>query len=114
MDPKKLTVVTELHKLARRYYSHRRVVMRGIDETCQADFIEIVPYFRKNKGFKYLLTVIYISSKYTWAIPVQSKTGKDMATEMKSILVQDRIPQKLHADKVKEFYDSKFESSMES
>ena len=95
MDAKKLTVVTELHKPARRNYSRRRVVMRGIDETWQADLVEVIPYSQVNKGFKYLLTVIDIFLRYAWDIPVKSKTGKDIATAMKSVLVQDRIPQKL-------------------
>ena len=64
MDTEKLTVVRELHKQVRKNYPRRRVQIRGIDETWQADLVEIIPYFKINKGFRYLLTVIDIFSKY--------------------------------------------------
>ncbi|XP_043468124.1 uncharacterized protein LOC122502243 [Leptopilina heterotoma] len=60
--------------------------MRDIDETWQADLVEMIPYSRINKGFKYLLTVIDIISKYAWAVPVKSKNGKDVSHAMQSIL----------------------------
>ena len=44
MDTEKLTVVRELHKQVRKNYPRRRVQMRGIDETWQADFVEMIPY----------------------------------------------------------------------
>ena len=88
--------------------------MRGIYVTCQADLVEMIPYFQVPKGFKYFLTVIDIFSKYAWFIPVKSKTGKDITIPMKSILVQDRISEKLHIDKRKEFYNSQFKRLMKS
>ena len=38
MSNEKMAVVTELHKPARKNYPRRRVQMRGIEETWQADF----------------------------------------------------------------------------
>ncbi|XP_043476413.1 uncharacterized protein LOC122507653 [Leptopilina heterotoma] len=53
MDDKKLTVVTELHRQARRNYPRRKVQMRGVDETWQADLVQMIPYSKvrisKNK-----------------------------------------------------------------
>ena len=88
MDTEKLTVVRELHKQVTKNYPQRRVQMCGIDETWQADLVEMIPYFKINKGFRYLLTVIDIFSKYAWAVPVRSKNAKDITTAMKSILTQ--------------------------
>ncbi|XP_043481760.1 uncharacterized protein LOC122510885 [Leptopilina heterotoma] len=51
MNNKKLTVVNELHTQARKNYPRRRVEMRDIDETWQADLVEMIPYSRINKGF---------------------------------------------------------------
>ena len=87
--------------------------MCGIDETWQADLVEMIPYFKINKGFRYLLTVIDIFSKYAWAVPVRSKNGKDFTTAMKSILTQGRIPKNLHTDKGKEFYNTQFRNLMQ-
>ena len=102
----------ELHRPARRNYPRRKFEMRDIDETWQADLVEMQPYSRENKGFKYLLTVIDVFSKFAWAVPVKQKTGKDVTAAMKSILQQGRKPKKLQTDKGKEFYNSIFEDLM--
>ena len=113
MNFEKLSVVTELHKPARKNYPRRRVEMRHIDETWQADLVEMIPYSKVNKGFKYLLTVIDIFSKYAWAVPVKSKNGKDVTVAVKSILDQGRVPENMHTDRGKEFYNSQFENLMQ-
>ena len=86
--------------------------MRGLDETWQADLVEMIPYVTKNKGYKYLLTVIDIFSKYAWAVPIKTKTGKDVASAMKYIINNGRIPRKLHVDRGKEFYNKEFKLLM--
>ena len=108
-----MTVVTELHKPARKNYPRRRVHMRGIDETWQADLVEMLPYARENNGYKYLLTVIDIFSKYAWAVPVKSKSGPDVTAAMQSVLIQGRIPKNLHTDEGKEFYNAHFKDLMQ-
>ena len=40
----------ELHKPARKNYPRRKVEMRGIDETWQADLVDMQSYSRENKG----------------------------------------------------------------
>jgi len=60
-------------------------------------------FSRKNKGFKYLLTVIDVFSKYGWMIALKNKSGKAVAEALKSI---DRKPQMLWVDKGKEFYNN--------
>ncbi|XP_033225746.1 uncharacterized protein LOC117178429 [Belonocnema kinseyi] len=87
--------------------------MRAIDETWQADLVEMLPYARENNGYKYVLTVIDIFSKYAWAVPVKSKSGPDVTSAMQSILVQGRVPTNLHTDKRKEFYNSHFKELLQ-
>ena len=78
-----------------------------------ADFVEIIPYSKVNKGFKYFITVIDIFSKYAWDVPVKSKNGKDVTVAVKSILDQGRVPENMHTDRGKEFYNSQFENLMQ-
>ncbi|CAB0044151.1 unnamed protein product, partial [Trichogramma brassicae] len=64
-------------------------------------------------AIQYLLTCIDILSKYAWTVPVKSKTGKDIAEAMKSILSKgQRVPKHLHTDRGKEFYNKDFEAVM--
>lgn len=112
MENKKEIVVEELHKPARRHYSRRKFDIRGIDETWQADLVEMQPFAQENRGHRYMLTVIDTFSKYAWAVPVKNKTGEEVAKAMKSILSQGRTPTNLHTDQGKEFYNVHFKNLM--
>ena len=57
-----------------------------------------------NRGIKYLLAVIDVFSKYGWLIPLKDKTGKSVASALKTIF-EERKPEKMWVDKGKEFYN---------
>lgn len=103
-------VVNELHAPARRNYKRRHYDIRDIDETWSADLVDMQAY--TDKGYKYILTVIDNFSKYAWAKPLKSKSGKDVTAAMASIFKEGRVCQKLHVDQGKEFYNSQFQALM--
>ena len=70
MNNVKNTITDELHAPARRNFPRRKVIMRGIDETWQADLVDMQKYSRVNKGYNFLLTVIDNVSKFAWGIPL--------------------------------------------
>lgn len=113
MNEKKVELVEELHRPARRNYLRRRVNIRGLDETWQADLVDMSAYARYNNGYKFLLTIIDIFSKFAWAVPIKSKSGKDTAKAMHSVLAKGRVPKKLHVDQGKEFYNSEFKGLLQ-
>jgi len=100
-------VVKELHAPARRNFPRRRIVIKGYDDLFQADLVEMIPYARENKGFRYILMVIDAYSKYLWAVPVKSKSGPDVAQAMSTVL-QQRKPKNLQTDQGKEFFNIEF------
>ena len=57
-----------------------------------------------NRGVKYFLAVIDVFSKYGWLIPLKDKTGKSVASVLKTIF-EERKPEKMWVDKGKEFYN---------
>ena len=61
-------------------------------------------FSKDNNGRKYLLTVIEIFSKFVWIIPLQRKTGQEVATAFSRIL-KERRPSKLWVDRGCEFYN---------
>lgn len=109
----KREIVAELHKPARRLYPRRRVLVKGINDLFEADLVEMIPYAKVNKGYKYLLTVIDVFSKFAWAQPVKSKRGEDVTSAMFKILQNGRTPKHLHTDRGKEFYNVKFKKLMD-
>ncbi|XP_048515868.1 uncharacterized protein LOC125502148 [Athalia rosae] len=112
MNEKKLTLVKELHKPARRNYPRRSVKVRGLDETWQADLVDMSAYAEQNKGHHLMLTLTDIFSKYAWAVPMKNKTGEETASAMKFVLKRGRVPKHLQVDRGKEFYNSHFEDLM--
>ena len=62
-----------------------------------------------NRGVKYLLAVISVFSKYGWLKPLKDKTGKSLASALKTIF-KERKPEKMWVDKGKEFYNKDVKS----
>ena len=62
-----------------------------------------------DKGFRFLLCVIDIFSKYAWVVPLKDKKGISIVNAFQKILKEsDRKPNKIWVDKGSEFYNSSF------
>ena len=62
-----------------------------------------------HKGFRFLLCVIDIFSKFAWVIPIQDKKGVSIVNAFQKILLNSkRKPNKTLVDKVSEFYNNSF------
>ena len=62
-----------------------------------------------NKGFRFLLCVIDISSKYAWAVPLEDKEVVTITNAFQKVLKEsDRKPNKIWIDKGSKFYNSSF------
>ena len=62
-----------------------------------------------NKGFRFLLCVIDIFSKYAWFVSLKDKKGVTIVDAFQKILDDsDRKPNKIWVDKGSEFYNNSF------
>ena len=96
----------ELHKPIRRKFQKRKVFAKTIDDIWSADLIEMIPLAKFNKGYKYLLMIIDVFSKYGWIIPVKTKTGAAVSAAFQEVFkTAGRVPSKLWVDKGREFYN---------
>lgn len=86
--------------------------MGGIGDTYQIDLVEMIPHARINRNFKYILTIIDIFSKFAWAVPIKSKTAKDVTHAMNIVLSLGNVPKNIHSDMGKEFYNTTFQTLM--
>ena len=75
-----------------------------------------------NKGFRFLLCVVDIFSKYAWVVPLKDKKGSSIFNAFQKILkesnrrkAQDkgRRPNKLWVDKGSEFYNNSFKKLLQ-
>ena len=101
-----------LHKPTRRNFPTLPVMVFGIDDQWVADLIEVGNIAKANRGYRYLLTVVDVFSKYAWVEPVKSKTGKAVTAAFEKILRQGRTPRRLQTDDGKEFYNKTFQALM--
>ena len=67
----------ELHKPITRKFTKRRVFSKGVDEIWAADLVEMGKFSEWNKGFKYLLMVIDVFSKFGWIEPLKNKKRRN-------------------------------------
>ena len=108
----KTNLVLELHKRARRNFPRRKVIIKGLHETFQADLVDMQLYTRENSGFKYILTVIDTFSKKAWAVPIKNKDGVSVANAFESILKKNQVCNNLCTDRGKGFYCAPFQTLM--
>ena len=95
----------ELHKPIKRNFTRRRVIVNNIDEIWCSDLVEMQQFSKWNKGYRYLLMVLDVFSKYGWIVPLKDKKGETVAEAFKKIFKEGRKPQYLWTDKGKEYYN---------
>ena len=67
-----------------------------------------------SKGFRFLLCVIDIYSKYAWVVPLKDKKGVSIVNAFQSFLKKSiRKPNKIWGDKGSEFYNRSMKSWLE-
>ena len=104
----------ELHKPTIRKFEKRKVHTPFIDNICSVDLADMQLISKFNKGFRFLLRVIDIYSKYTWAIPLKEKKGITIANAfLKTLVESKRKPNKIWVDKGSEFYNRSMKSWLE-
>ena len=97
-------LANELHKPVRRRFDKITVFAKQVDDVWAADLVDMSSFSRLNKGYKYLLTVIDVFSKYGWIVPLKTKTGKEVAQASRKLFLSGH-PSRLWTDKVTECYN---------
>lgn len=110
----KAGLVKELHRPKRKNFKRRQVIQKGLNDTWEIDLVEMIPYSPENKGYKYILTVIDIFSKYAYAMALKSKDSSSVVEAMKRIFKKSQFspPKNIHSDQGKEFFNKKFRELM--
>ena len=74
-----------------------------------ADLADMQLISRFNKGFRFLLCIIDIFSKYAWVVPLKDKKGISIINAFQKILKEsEHKPNKIWVDKGSEFYNNSF------
>ena len=97
LAPQNQQLAKELHKPIIRKFEKRKVHAAFKDNIWGADLADMQLLSRFNKGIRFLLCVIDISSKYAWVVPLKNKKGISIVKAFQSILKQlnSRKPHKI-------------------
>ena len=87
-----------------KHFRKRKIIANGIDEIWAVDLVDMRSFSKFNDGIKYLLMAIDIFSKYGWIVPLNAKTGVDVADALNKIFKERRCS-KMCDDKGLEFYN---------
>lgn len=82
----------------RRKFPVNRVVVQGIDAIFDTDLMDFQRLSSRNDGFRYVLLMIDIFSRFVWARPLKSKSGKDVGKQIDDIFKQGRTPVSIRSD----------------
>ena len=107
-------LVKELHKPIIRKFNKRKVHSPFTDNMWGADLVDMQLITEFHKGFRFLLYVIDIYSKYTSVIPLKDKKGITITNVFQKILKEsNRKPNQIWVDNDKEFYNRSMKSWLE-
>ena len=98
-----------LHKAAPKRFARRPTVVAGPHEQLQADLMDVRSHKEANDGTTFLLTAVDVFSKVGWAIPLRTKTGKEVSNALRGLFSDYRV-RALQTDKGKEFLNKDVEA----
>jgi hypothetical protein len=94
------------HHKVRKKFPRRKTLSKGIDHIWQADLCDLSKLSRFNGGYKFLLTVIDVFSRYAFVRPLTNKTGLEVSKALDDIFyTEQRKPFKIGIDQGTVFYN---------
>ena len=112
--PQNEQLAEELREPIMRKFKRMEVYSAFKDHIWAADMADMQLISKFNKGFRFLLCVIDIYSKYAWVVPLKDKKGVSIVNAFQSILKTfNRKPNKIWVDKGNEFYNRSMKSWLE-
>ncbi len=104
MDKTLKTFASEIHKQRRKTFERRKVVAAHADEIWGIDLAQMDSYVSDNDGFKFIMCIIDVFSKYAWCVPLKTKSSLSILNALKEVVSKsDRIPEKIWTDEGTEF-----------
>ena len=102
-------LTSEFHKPIIRKFNKRKVYSSFKDNIWGVDLADMQLLSKFNKGFKFLLCVTDIFSKYAWVVPLKDKKDVSIVNAFQIVLKEsNRKPNTIWVDKGSEFYNSSF------
>ena len=106
----KATFAKEIHHRVQRKFPRRKVSVMRKDEIWAMDIAQMNAFESHNNGYKYILCIIDVFSKFAWSVPLKTKNAETILNATKKIVKESgREPEKIWVDKGSEFYNKHFQ-----
>ena len=96
----------------RKRFPRNPYSVTNVMDVWECDLVDVQSLGKFNDGHKYILTVIYVFSKYLHMVPLKVKTGAATSSAFESVLrdpkYRRRRPIWVRTDKGKEFLSREF------
>jgi hypothetical protein len=102
-------LANELHRQKRNNFPTRTVELKGLNDLVQADLVEMIPYSKFNRGYKYIMTIIDCFTKKAFAYPMKSKTAVEVENVLRPFLASHKFHH-FQTDQGKEWFNEKISS----
>ena len=118
--PQNEQLAEELHKPINKKFKQRKVYSAFKGNIWGADLANMQLISKFNKGFRFLVCVVDIFSKYAWVVPLKDKKGASIFHAFQSILENSMElhsngkPKKTWVDKGSEFHNNSFKNGYET
>ena len=107
-----LKLAEELHRPIKRKFKRRKVYVFNLHDIWSADLQDLSSLSKYNKGYKFLLNVIDLFSRYAYSVPLKTKSANEV-TEAFEKLFDVKHPNKLWTDRGKEFVNNRIKQVLE-
>ena len=99
------------HKPIIRKFEKRKVYSSFKDNIWGADLSDMQVISKFNRGFRFLLSVMDIYTKYVWVVSLKDEKGITITKAFQKVLDKSgRKPNKIGVDKGSEFYNRSIKS----
>lgn len=107
--------VVTLHKPQKQKFNRNHYTIFNKDDLWEFDLCDMQTLAKHNDGYKYIMSVIDVFSKYGWMVPLKNKTAKQVTTALRNIITKSgRKPRNIQSDKGTEFKNATLSSFLKS
>ena len=106
-------VAREVMSPVRKPKRFRQVIADGVDDIWAMDLAEMGEWEKENDGYKFIMVVIDVFSRFAWCVPMKKKDAGTSWEAFETVLA-GRTPNKIWVDQGGEFYNAVWDRKLKA
>ena len=104
-----------LYKPKRHKFLRNKTIAYGVDNIWQSDISDMQKYAEYNDGFRYILFIIDVYSRYLFMEPLKTKKSENVADALYKVMIENnRFPGIISTDSGKEYLGKSFQEMLKN